>query len=88
MEWEKIDIPFYRYWKSIIYYKLLNQKSMQSSAKLGKNHLSLSNFKNYNESLIKIIIPSVFSGFSIMFIGLILLNILTNYPPKIISISP
>ena len=88
MQWEKIDIPVFRYWKSITYHKLLNHKPIQSSAKLGKNHFRFGNFQNYNESLIKIIITSVFSGFSIIFIGLILLNILTNYPPKIIGISP
>ena len=29
-----------------------------------------------------------FPGFSIMFVGYILINILLNYPPKIIGISP
>jgi hypothetical protein len=29
-----------------------------------------------------------FSGFSIMFVGYILINIFLNYPPKIIGISP
>jgi hypothetical protein len=34
------------------------------------------------------IIPYIFSGFSLTFIGYILINILNNYPPREIGISP
>ena len=34
------------------------------------------------------ITPYVFSGCSIIFIGYILMNIFTNYPPREIGISP
>ena len=36
----------------------------------------------------KDIIYFMFSGFSIVFIGYIIINILNNYPPKVIGISP
>jgi|JRYC01.1.fsa_nt_gb hypothetical protein len=36
----------------------------------------------------KDIIHFMFSGFSIVFIGYIIINILNNYPPKVIGISP
>jgi hypothetical protein len=38
--------------------------------------------------LIKEIISYSFSGFSIIFILYVLVNIYNNYPPKIIGISP
>jgi hypothetical protein len=34
------------------------------------------------------IIPYIFSGFSLTFIGYIIINILNNYPPREIGISP
>ena len=34
------------------------------------------------------IIHYIFSGFSIAFIGYIIINILNNYPPRVIGISP
>jgi hypothetical protein len=36
----------------------------------------------------KDIIHLMFSGFSIVFIGYIIINILNNYPPRMIGISP
>jgi len=36
----------------------------------------------------KDVIHYVFSGFSIAFIGYIIINILNNYPPRMIGISP
>lgn len=36
----------------------------------------------------KDIIHYIFSGFSIAFIGYIIINILNNYPPRVIGISP
>lgn len=36
----------------------------------------------------KDIIHYVFSVFSIVFIGYIIINILNNYPPRVIGISP
>ena len=42
---------------------------------------------NKNKALLNVF-SYVFSGFSIIVIGYILINIFLNYPPKIIGISP
>jgi hypothetical protein len=41
-----------------------------------------------NDFVLRKITPYVFSGCSIIFIGYILVNIFTNYPPREIGISP
>ena len=41
-----------------------------------------------NAFLLKKVFSYAFSGFSIVFIGYVLINILNNYPPRIIGISP
>jgi hypothetical protein len=38
--------------------------------------------------LLKKVFSYAFSGFSIVFIGYVLFNIINNYPPRIIGISP
>jgi hypothetical protein len=38
--------------------------------------------------LLKKVFSYAFSGFSIVFIGYVLINILNSYPPRIIGISP
>ena len=38
--------------------------------------------------LLKKVFSYAFSGFSIIFIGYVLVNILNNYPPRMIGISP
>ncbi|HEX5981271.1 MAG TPA: hypothetical protein VFY77_01260 [Nitrososphaeraceae archaeon] len=43
---------------------------------------------NSNAVILRKIIPYVFSGGSIIFIGYVLMNIFTNYPPRVIGISP
>ena len=43
---------------------------------------------NDNAFVLRRIITYVFSGFSIIFIGYIVMNILTNYPPTEIGVSP
>ena len=41
-----------------------------------------------NAFLLKKVFSYAFSGFSIVFIGYVLVNILNSYPPRIIGISP
>ena len=43
---------------------------------------------NSNTFLLRRIITYVFSGFSFIFIGYIVMNILTTYPPSEIGVSP
>ena len=93
MQKEKIDIPFLKYWKYITYCRLIIHKAIDWPIKgIEKLFFLLSRPKNNNISnnglLLKKIIPYVFSGFSIIFIGYLIMNILTNYPPKEIGISP
>ena len=41
-----------------------------------------------NTVLLKKVFSYAFSGFSIVFIGYVLINIVNSYPPRIIGISP
>ena len=43
---------------------------------------------NSNAVVLRRIITYVFSGFSFIFIEYIVMNILTNYPPNEIGVSP
>jgi len=92
MQKEKIDIPFLKYWKFNSLDKLRIDKIIEWPAKCIDNLYSLfSKSKNNNSSnnhfLLKKIIPFVFSGFSIIFIGYLIMNIIINYPPREIGIS-
>jgi hypothetical protein len=88
MQKGKIDIPLYKYWKFITYRKLRVFKSIEWPAKVIEKFLSLFNISENKNGLLKKIIPYVFSGFSIIFIGYLIMNILNNYPPRVIGISP
>ena len=85
MQKEKINRPFLKYWK-FSKYKLI-QKVIESQNKVIER-LFLFRVNISNSYVLKEIIPYVFSGFTIIFIGYILTNILTNYPPREIGISP
>jgi hypothetical protein len=50
--------------------------------------ISLSGKVKNNAFLLKKVFSYAFSGFSILFIGYILINILNGYPPRLIGISP
>lgn len=59
--------------------------------KIDRNFLKFWNNIIYELSFQKTmskIIPYAFSGFSITFIGYIIISILNNYPPREIGISP
>jgi hypothetical protein len=86
MQKEKINIPFFKYWKSITYD--LIQKAIESQNKVIGRLLFLFRVNNSNAVILRKIIPYVFSGGSIIFIGYVLMNIFTNYPPRVIGISP
>ena len=74
MQREKIDRNFHKFWNNI--FELSLQEKIPHSAII-------------NDILIlRKAIPYVFSGFSIAFIGYIIINILNNYPPREIGISP
>lgn len=88
MQKEKIDIPLYKYWKFITYHKLRVHKLIEWHARVIEKFLSLFNISENKNGLLKKIIPYVFSGFSIIFIGYLIMNILNNYPPRVIGISP
>ena len=94
MQKEKIDIPFLKYWKFNSLYKLRIDKIIEWLAKCIDNLCALftrsknkDNNINNNYFLLKKIIPSVFSGFSIIFKGYLIMNIIINYPPREIGIS-
>jgi hypothetical protein len=86
MQKEKINRPFFKYWKSITYD--LIQKAIESQNKVIRRLLFLLRVNNSNAVILPKIIPYVFSGGSIIFIGYVLMNIFTNYPPRVIGISP
>jgi uncharacterized membrane protein YecN with MAPEG domain len=87
MQKEKINRPFFKYWKFIIY-ELRIQKIIEWQNKVIGRLLFLIRLYSRNEFLSRKIIPYVFSGFSIIFIGYIVMNILTHYPPREIGITP
>jgi hypothetical protein len=86
MQKEKINRPFFKYWKSITYD--LIQKAIESQNKVIGRLLFLFRVNNNTAVILRKIIPYVFSGGSIIFIGYVLMNIFTNYPPRVIGISP
>jgi hypothetical protein len=86
MQREKINRPFLKYWKFSIY--RLIQKVIESQNKVMRKFLFLFKVNISNAFVLRDIIPYVFSGFSIIFIGYVIMNILTNYPPREIGISP
>ena len=88
MQKEKIDRPFIKYWKSIIYYGLRIQKVIESQNKVIERLLFLFRVNNSNAFVLRKIISYSLSGFSIILIGYVLMNILTNYPPREIGLSP
>lgn len=54
-----------------------------------RSYISLSErISKFNAFLLKNIFSSAFLGFSIIFIGYLLINTLNNYPPKEIGITP
>ena len=85
MQKENINIHFFKCWKSITHNPI--QKVIESRMNLLELHF-LFRINNSNDSLFRKNIPYVFSGCSIIFIGYILMNIFTNYPPREIGISP
>lgn len=85
MQKEKINRPFLKYWK-LSKYKLI-KKVIESQNKVIER-LFLFRVNISNSYVLKEIIPYVFSGFTIIFMGYIIMNILTNYPPREIGISP
>ena len=87
MQKEKINRPFLKYFKSIIN-ELRIQKAKEWQNKFIKRCINLFRGHNSDVSLFKKVTSFVCSGFSIIFIGYVLMNILTNYPPRVIGISP
>jgi hypothetical protein len=53
---------------------------IMASISLGKN--------KGNAFLLKKVLSYAFSGFSLVFLAYVLINILNSYPPRIIGISP
>ena len=87
MQKEKVNSSLFQYCKSFIYE--LIQKVIESQNKfIGTFHFLFRINNNNNVIVLRKIAPYVFSGCSIIFIGYVLMNILTNYPPRVIGISP
>ena len=87
MQKSKRDIILFKYWKNIKY-ELRFQKIINWYNKVIGRPKSLSDEYNSNAFLFRRIISYTFSGFSIIFIGYLLINILNNYPPKGLGITP
>lgn len=87
MQKEKINRPLSKYLKSIIN-ELRIQKAKEGQNKYIERCINLFRGHNNDVSLFKKVTSYVCSGFSIIFIGYVLINILTNYPPRVIGISP
>jgi hypothetical protein len=83
----KSDIILFKYRKNIKY-EFKFQKIINWYNKVIERPNYLSDEYNSNPFLFRSIIYSPFSGFSIIFIGDSLINILNNYPPKKIGIAP
>jgi hypothetical protein len=84
----KGDTIFFKYWKNIKY-GFKNQKAIEWYNKVIAGPYFLSDrYNNNNTFLFRKIISYTFSGFSIIYIGYILINILINYPPREIGITP
>jgi hypothetical protein len=87
MQKEKINRPFLKYSKSI-----MNELRIHKAKEWQKKYIErcINWFRGHksNVSLFKKVTSYVCSGFSIIFIGYVLMNILTNYPPRVIGISP
>ena len=87
MQKSKGDIIFFKYWKNIKY-EFRIQKVIDWYNKISKKLFSLTDKHNSNAFLYRRIISYTFSGFSIIFIGYLLMNIFNNYPPHEIGITP
>ena len=84
---------FLKYLNNIAYYELRILKSIEeNNNKVIEQNQSISisgsGRRKSDLSLFKKIILYSFSGFSIIFICYLLLNILNNYPPKELGITP
>jgi hypothetical protein len=82
----KGDIILFKYWKNIKY-EFRIQKVIDWYNKVSKKPISLTDKQNSNAFLFRRIISYTFSGFSIIFIGYLLINIFNNYPPIEIGIT-
>jgi hypothetical protein len=87
MQKEKLNRPFLKYSKSIIN-ELRIQKAKERQNKFIERCNNWFTGDNSVVCLFKKVTSYVCSGFSIIFIGYVLMNILTNYPPRVIGISP
>ena len=89
---KKRNKTFFEYWNSITHHELKILKAIEGHNKvIGQNSsisLSRPGRSKSDLSLLKKIISYAFSGFSIIFIGYLLLGILNNYPPPEIGITP
>lgn len=74
MQREKIDKNFLKFWNNI--FELSFQEKIPYRTIIN------------DIFIMRKTIPYFFSGFSIAFIGYIIINILNNYPPREIGINP
>jgi hypothetical protein len=88
MQKEKTRRPFFKYWKYFKSYGLRIQKVKESHNKVIRRILFFFSVSNSKTFVLRKIITYAFSGFSIILIGYVLMNILTNYPPREIGINP
>ena len=87
MQKSKGNTIFYKYWNNIKYGFRI-EKSIYWLNKVIERPIFLSDRWSSKVFLFRKIIAYTFSGFSIIFIGYLLINILNNYPPREIGITP
>jgi hypothetical protein len=83
----KGDTIFLKLWKNIKYgFRIQKATQWNNKATEVPNFL----FDRYSSKtfLLKKIISYAFAGFSIIYIGYLLINIVNNYPPREIGITP
>jgi hypothetical protein len=84
----KGDTIFFKYWKNIKYGFRIQKATTEWNNKATEGPIFLSDRYSSNSCLFRKIISYSFAGFSIIFIGYLLINIVNNYPPFISGISP
>lgn len=84
---------FLKYWNSIVYNelripKLIGENNNKVIEQKQSISISESRRRKSDLSFLKELFRILFSGFSIIFICYLLLNIVNNYPPKELGITP
>ncbi|HEX5982564.1 MAG TPA: hypothetical protein VFY77_07855 [Nitrososphaeraceae archaeon] len=88
MQKSKGDTIFLKLWKNIKYGFRIQKATTGWNNKATEVPNFLSDRYSSKTFLLKKIISYAFAGFSIIYIGYLLINIVNNYPPREIGITP